>query len=399
MDCTKAFDKVRHSTLFAKILGVKIHPMIVRMLLYTYQNQAAQVCWGGQLSDPFPIRNGVRQGAVLSPILFNLYTADLFDILEENGNGDGLRVEEDYHGIYGYADDLGLLSNTVMGLQRMLDKTANYAESHNIKFSTNEIISKSKTKCMVFGQGKLDASPESLMLDKKPLPWVDSIKYLGTMLTNQREVLEKDIGVKRGRFIENTNTLIQEFKWAHPAILSNINMIYNSNIYGSNLYPLHSENLRKLFNSFSVATRNIWEVPRQTHRYIVDTLAQRHLMTSVMSNQIEFYKRLERNQKKSVRNLFSIVKEDMRTITGRNLNKLWITGIEMELIGQSDNVTDIDTNAFKRNHQFSVTPSNEEYRLGILNDLISMRTGYAFFEENQFEIDNINDMIAEVCTT
>ena len=124
MDCTKAFDKVRHSTLFTKILGVKIHPLIVRMLLFTYQNQSAQVCWGGQLSDPFPIRNGVRQGAVLSPILFNLYTSDLFEILEDNGNGDGLRIEEDYHGIYGYADDLGLLSNTVMGLQRMLDKTA-----------------------------------------------------------------------------------------------------------------------------------------------------------------------------------------------------------------------------------------------------------------------------------
>ena len=33
MDCTKAFDKVRHSTLFSKILDAKIHPLFARLLM------------------------------------------------------------------------------------------------------------------------------------------------------------------------------------------------------------------------------------------------------------------------------------------------------------------------------------------------------------------------------
>ena len=129
-----------------------------------------------------------------------------------------------------------------------------------------------------------DTLPECMRLENKSLPWVNTVKYLGTTVTNQYEILEKDISMKRGKLIQNANTIIQEYRWAHPAMLSNINMIYNSNIYGSNLYPLHSDNLNKLFNSFSVATRTIWNLPRQTHRYIVDILAKRHLMTSVMSN-------------------------------------------------------------------------------------------------------------------
>ena len=122
MDCTKAFDKVKHSLMFRKILLAKIHPLFVRMLLYTYRNQYGQVCWEGQLSDIFPIKNGVRQGAVISPILFNIYTADLFHLLDDEGDGEGLRIGKDYHGVYGYADDLALLCSTLEGLQRMFDK-------------------------------------------------------------------------------------------------------------------------------------------------------------------------------------------------------------------------------------------------------------------------------------
>ena len=89
----------------------------------------------------------------------------------------------------------------------------------------------------------------------------------------------------------------------------------------------------------------------------------------------------------------------MRTTTGRNLDKLWKTGIDLDLINHSDSATDINLKIFNKKHQFAVTPYGEEYRLGILNDLLSLRTGYAFFEEDQFKIDEVNDMIAEICTS
>ena len=55
----------------------------------------------------------------------------------------------------------------------------------------------------------------------------------------------------------------------------------------------------------------------------------------------------------------------MRTTTGRNLDKLWKTGIELDLINHSDSATDINLKIFNKKHQFAVTPYGEEYRLGI----------------------------------
>ena len=148
MDCSKAFDKVIHSRLFRKLMAAEVDPLVIRMLVFMYRNQSGIVSWDGFESRAFSILNGVRQGAVLSPILFNLYTSDLFGILQK---GPGARIRGIYYGLFGYADDLALVCNTVGGLQIMLDATSSYAADHNIMFSTNAVIEKSKTKGMIFG--------------------------------------------------------------------------------------------------------------------------------------------------------------------------------------------------------------------------------------------------------
>ena len=310
MDCSKAFDKIIHEKLFEKVLEAKNHPLFIQLIVYAYRNQSAQVYWEGSFSRIFNIRNGVRQGAVLSPILFNLYTKDLFNLLEKTG---GPRIGGEYFGVFGYADDLALFSNSRSQLQTMLDITEKYATEYNIKFSTNAVIAKSKTKGMVFGMQKGESIPENLILNGKKLPWVDEIKYLGTLVTNEFEVLEKDINTKRARYITNANTLLQKFSWTHPSIKCRINSIYHGNIYETNLYPLKSNALNMLFNSHTVAVRIFFDIPRTSHRYLAAKIGGRHLKTQILSNKINFFKRLELNSKRAVVTLFNIVKNDMRT--------------------------------------------------------------------------------------
>ena len=108
MDLSKAFDLVEWFELFKVLNARNVSPVYLRILLYIYTNQCCDVKWNGALSDRFQVRNGVRQGAVSSPILFSVYINDLFLALRRSGLG--CRMNGIFYGCLGYADDLLLMS-------------------------------------------------------------------------------------------------------------------------------------------------------------------------------------------------------------------------------------------------------------------------------------------------
>ena len=81
VDLSKAFDTVKHDLLFQK-LADKIPPLFLRLIIYSYVHQKVYVRWSGAKSVSFDVNNGVRQGAVASPIFFNAYLDELFTILK-----------------------------------------------------------------------------------------------------------------------------------------------------------------------------------------------------------------------------------------------------------------------------------------------------------------------------
>ena len=114
MDMTKAFDKVQHGKPFWKLVEKGVPPIVIRLLLEMYENQQATVRWSGVLSNSFPVTNGVKQGAVVSPILYCIYIDGLFTRIREKKTG--CWVNDAYVGIVRYADVLLLLSPTLNGL-------------------------------------------------------------------------------------------------------------------------------------------------------------------------------------------------------------------------------------------------------------------------------------------
>ena len=69
------------------------------------------VKWDGVISDFFRLHTGVRQGSVLAPALFAVYVNDLVGSCRKNAYG---------HLIM-YADDILLISRSVIGLQSLFD--------------------------------------------------------------------------------------------------------------------------------------------------------------------------------------------------------------------------------------------------------------------------------------
>ncbi len=83
LDATKAFDLVQYNKLFKHLLKRDICPLIVRVLLNMYLISSAVVSQNGVKSEQFNICNGVKQGGVLSPLLFSIYINLLIQELNE----------------------------------------------------------------------------------------------------------------------------------------------------------------------------------------------------------------------------------------------------------------------------------------------------------------------------
>ena len=146
LDCSKAFDLCRFSTLFQKLLDRDLPAIVIRLLAYVYEEQAGCVRWDGIRSSEFSITNGTRQGSVLSPTLFSVYLDDLLKELRHLGLG--CHVGGVWVGAAGYADDLILLSPSRTDMVSMLKVCEQYAERHNLLFSADPNPSKSKSNCL-----------------------------------------------------------------------------------------------------------------------------------------------------------------------------------------------------------------------------------------------------------
>ena len=82
-----------------------------------YTTQSTCILWNGTRSLPFNTENGVRQGGVLSPILFCVYVDELFSRIRKSGYG--CHIGHLSYAVFGYADDVKLLSPTIAGLEKI----------------------------------------------------------------------------------------------------------------------------------------------------------------------------------------------------------------------------------------------------------------------------------------
>ena len=87
IDASKAFDRVSHIKLFNTLQAHGVCPLIIRVLYNMYTNSDMQVRWKSELSNVFPLMNGVKQGGCLSPMLFTLYLDGLIRKLRHSGIG------------------------------------------------------------------------------------------------------------------------------------------------------------------------------------------------------------------------------------------------------------------------------------------------------------------------
>ena len=175
IDASKAFDRVNYVPLFNKLILRKTPSYIVRLLINWYTNQTAAVSWATILSASCNVCNGVRQGGVLSPVLFSIYIDDLSVSLSSTTAGCLLGRSLISH--FFYADDVVLFAPSAKGLQRLLDVCSDYAFKHDIIFNAQ------KSQCLVVRSDRLQYCTAVFFLSSVPLEFTEQYKYLGHIIS------------------------------------------------------------------------------------------------------------------------------------------------------------------------------------------------------------------------
>ncbi len=173
LDISKAFDKISHSILFIEPMKRGIPKSLLTLLINWYSSSQSKVRWLNAYSYAYFPTVGVRQGGVLSPLLFAVYVNDSLLNLQSSRLGcviNGMSVNS-----FMYADDLILLSLSVIELQKMIDFCS--LELGRIKLYINS----KKSVCLRIGK-RFAFNCAELYVNEIVLNFTNKIKYLGVFI-------------------------------------------------------------------------------------------------------------------------------------------------------------------------------------------------------------------------
>ncbi|GFN91009.1 endonuclease-reverse transcriptase [Plakobranchus ocellatus] len=167
IDYTKAFDRVRHDEIITQLKQLNIDGKDSRIITTMYWEQTAAMRIENKTSTFQDIKRGVRQGCVLSPDLFSLYSEIIMRNLE---NHPGIKVGGQDINNLRYADDTVLIAENKEDLQKLL----------NI---VEEELNSKKTEVMVISR-KQESSKCNIFINEVKLKQTEKFKYLGTIISN-----------------------------------------------------------------------------------------------------------------------------------------------------------------------------------------------------------------------
>ena len=169
LDITKAFESVNHNLLFHKLLQKNISGNLARFIYNFLQNRTIVVRNGNVLSKEYPVPIGLPQGSVISPTLFNLFTADLLKDIQF--------LDFDYSK---YADDIAVwvsdkdTTSCITKIQKVLSFIESWSNLWGLYFSGE------KSKAMFFTKRRIPKIP--IKLNGASIELVNKHKFLGLTL-------------------------------------------------------------------------------------------------------------------------------------------------------------------------------------------------------------------------
>lgn len=174
IDIEKAYDSVKRSAIWDSLRCIGLEEKYIEWIKELYRIHKCRVKTVAGYTRWFDIGRGLKQGSILSPILFNVIMEIMWREIKNTGGNVGTMM---------FADDIMLWGRSEGELQRQLDKWTEVMRGRGLR------ISKEKSEVMVIGRdGELE---RPLKVEGKPLKLVEKFTYLGTVISNDGRMAQE----------------------------------------------------------------------------------------------------------------------------------------------------------------------------------------------------------------
>lgn len=189
LDFSKAFDTINHKILVHILESIGMSDAASGLMASYLSDRTQRVSSNNKISNVLRVTQGAPQGAILSPLLFSIYTSKLPDILRTCR----------YHL---YADDTQLYTSFLPSEWNIVEKNVNEDLDSLQKFSALHClnINPAKTQLILFGPKKVRAQVQPMLkicINSQQIPFSNIVKNLGVYIDAEL------------RFNYNTTTLIK----------------------------------------------------------------------------------------------------------------------------------------------------------------------------------------------
>ncbi|KAI8499112.1 hypothetical protein Bbelb_228760 [Branchiostoma belcheri] len=296
IDLTKAFDTVSRDGLWKILSRLGCPPKLLTIVQQLHEGQMGQVKHGGDLSEPFPIANGVKQGCVLAPTLFAIFfsmmlkeakedlTEGIYIRFRTDGSVFNLRrllahtktLEELILDLL-FADDCALLAHTEAALQAVVSHFATACKAFGLT------ISLKKTEVMYQKPPRETYVHPQISIEDHPLNAVEHFTYLGSVISNDATVT-KDVDSRLGKASSSFGRLQKRVWKNHSLRLSTKIQVYRAVVvttllYGAETWVLYRRQVKLLERFHQRCLRCIMGIKWQDHVTNTEVLGRANLQS------------------------------------------------------------------------------------------------------------------------
>ena len=315
LDASRAFDRVNYVQLFRLLVKRNLCPAVTRFLLHLYSNQSMRVRWDTHTSDPRQVQNGVRQGGVMSPLLFSVYMDEL--LIRLKNCGVGCYVGNQFMGAVAYADDVSILAPNVASLRQLLIICEKFAEDFDVKFNA------SKSVIVVHGPDAVNRNINVHFMNET-IPVTDYLstsKHLGIEIGNRN--MQARVRSARAQLYGQTNVVLSQFNHVDRSIRYKLFKTYCVNLYGCELWDVSHPSFLQYCIAFRKSQRNVLNLPYRTHTKYLPHLSDDIPMDLNVCRRIaKFISRTPSNSNPMIKTSYKLLTSGSISNTGKSLSHL-----------------------------------------------------------------------------